>query len=287
MKSTTSKSSVITQVLFAAVAVALGYLLLFNEAVQITTICQILCGGLIVIGVVSIVSFFVSKDFTRIDRFGFAYGTLLILLGAIGLMRYAELASNFDLYTGMFSLILGILTLQGTVQVKVLNYAIWMINLLLTIICLVGAFCVLSGIKAVTGLVPGFSNWLLLISGASCLFSLLTTWICILLSARRGKKRAKEEEEAARRAEEERAEAAAREAAAREAAAKEAAAQSAGAAPAYSSYDSGAAAQPSTPAESHHTGFDPETGTQPSLADDPKPAFEPSEGHHTDYTPGE
>lgn len=290
MKTTTSKSSVITQILFAGVAVALGYLLLFNKSVQITTICQILCGGLIVVGVVSIVSFFVSNDYKRIDRYGFALGTLLVLLGIIGLMRSAELSSHFDLYAGLFSLVLGILTLQGTVQVKVLNYAIWMINLVLTIACLAGAFCVLSGITTVTGLIAGFPNWLLLISGASCLFSLLTTWICILLAGRREKKLLKEaeamKEEEARKAEQERAEAAAREAAAREAAEKEAAAQSAGA-PVYGSYNTAAAAQPSEPAESHHTGFDPDPGAQPSSSDDPQLVFEPSEGHHTDFNPGE
>lgn len=290
MKTSTSKSSVITQILFAAVAVALGYLLLFNKAIQITTICQILCGGLIVVGLVSIVSFFVSRDYKRIDRYGFALGTLLILLGAIGLMRSADLTNNFELYAGLFSLVLGILTLQGTVQVKVLNYAIWMINLVLTIACLAGAFCVLSGITAVTRLIAGFPNWLLLISGASCLFSLLTTWICILLAGRREKKRLKEaealKEEEARRAEQERAEAAAREAAAREAAEKEAAAQSA-AAPVYGSYDIGAAAQPSEPAESHHTGFDTDPELPSSSAEDPQLVFEPSEGHHTDFTPGE
>ena len=159
---------------------------------MITTICQILCGGLIVVGVVSIVSFFVSGDYKRIDRYGFALGTLLILLGAIGLVRSADVASHFELYAGLLSLILGILTLQGTVQIKVLDYAIWILNLLLSLICLIGAFCVLSEITAVTGLVDGFPNWLLLIAGVSCLFSLLTTWICILLGRRspQGRRRA-------------------------------------------------------------------------------------------------
>ena len=290
MKTSTSKSNVITQILFAAVAVALGYLLLFKKTVMITTICQILCGGLIVVGVVSIVSFFVSGDYKRIDRYGFALGTLLILLGAIGLVRSADVASHFELYAGLLSLILGILTLQGTVQIKVLDYAIWILNLLLSLICLIGAFCVLSEITAVTGLVDGFPNWLLLIAGVSCLFSLLTTWICILLAGRREKKAVKEaetrREEEARRAEEERkAEEARREEEARkEAAAREAAAQSASAS-AYSSYHTAADAQPSEPAESHHAGFDPGQEVQ-TAADDPKLEFEPSEGHHTDFTPG-
>ena len=71
VKTSTDKGSVVTQVLLAAVAVALGYLLLFDKNMQILTLCRILCGGLIVVGIVSIISFFVSGDFKRIDRYGF------------------------------------------------------------------------------------------------------------------------------------------------------------------------------------------------------------------------
>ena len=123
MKSSTSKSTVITQVLLAVVAGALGYLL---------------CGGLIVVGIVSIFSYFFSGDFKRIDRFGFALGVMLILLGCIGFIQMDKLTANFDMYTGLLALILGVLTLQGTVQVKVLDYAAWVLNLVLTIISIAG-----------------------------------------------------------------------------------------------------------------------------------------------------
>ena len=193
VNSTTTKSSVITQVLFSAVAIVLGYLLLFNKSVQVLTLCQILCGGLVIAGIVSIASFFVSGDYKRIDRYGFTIGVLLILLGCIGLLRVNDLTQHFDMYTGLLALVLGVLTLQGTVQVKVLDYAIWVISLIISIVCIAGSFCVLSEISAITGLVQGFSSWVLLICGVSCIFSLIVTWICILLAGRREKK-AKQEE---------------------------------------------------------------------------------------------
>ena len=87
MKSSTSKSTVITQVLLAVVAGALGYLLLFGKNMQVLTLCRFLCGGLIVVGIVSIFSYFFSGDFKRIDRFGFALGVMLILLGCIGFIQ--------------------------------------------------------------------------------------------------------------------------------------------------------------------------------------------------------
>lgn len=197
VKTTTDKSNVVVQVLLAAVAIALSYLLLFEKSMQLLTICQILCGGLITVGIVSVISFFVSGDYKRIDRYGFTMGILLVLLGSIGFLRMNELTANFDIFAGLLALVLSVLTLQGSVQVKILDYAAWVLSLVLAVICLVGSVCVVGGITAITGLVGGFAHWVLLVSGASCLFSLIVTWICILLAARREKKAQKEAEEIA------------------------------------------------------------------------------------------
>ena len=207
MKSSTSKSSVITQILLAAVAIALGYLLLFAKSVQLITLCQILCGGIVAIGAASIASFFLAGDYRRIDRYGFALGTLLILMGLIGLIRINDVTTNFEIYTGLVSLILGVLVLQGTVQMKVLDYPIWILNLVISLASIAGAFCVLSGVTVITEKIAGFSSWILLICGCACLFSMLVTWICIMLAGRREKKLEAEKAAAAERAEQARLEA--------------------------------------------------------------------------------
>ena len=305
MNNSTAKSSVITQVLFSAVAIAIGYLLLFGKSVQVLTLCQILCGGLVIAGIVSIASFFVTGDFKRIDRYGFTIGVLLVLLGCIGLLRINDLTQNFEMYTGLLALVLAVLTLQGTVQVKVLDYAVWIINLIISIACIAGSFCVLSAITPITGLVPGFSSWVLLICGCSCIFSLIVTWICILLAGRREKKAKQEAElqkEAALREAEAQKEAALKEDAAnREAAAqreaklreelanKEAALQEERARrEAAQNQASGAVmdgnfrpAGEFEPAESHHTGFDSDNELPPSPG--PSLEFGPSENFHTDF----
>ena len=302
MNSTTTKSSVITQVLFSAVAIVLGYLLLFNKSVQVLTLCQILCGGLVIAGIVSIASFFVSGDYKRIDRYGFTIGVLLILLGCIGLLRVNDLTQHFDMYTGLLALVLGVLTLQGTVQVKVLDYAIWVISLIISIVCIAGSFCVLSEISAITGLVQGFSSWVLLICGVSCIFSLIVTWICILLAGRREKKAKQEEElqkEAALKEAEAQRDAAVKEAEAqKEAAVREEAAQREAAEQRESQLREELArkeaarqeekarreaAENAGPAESHHTGFDPQEELPP--VEEPNLEFGPSENFHTDFKP--
>ena len=199
MKASTSKSSVITQILLAVVAIALGYLLLFNTTVQVTTLCQILCGGIIAVGVASIASFFLAGDYKRIDRYGFALGTLLILVGFIGLIRIKDVTGNFEIYTGMMSLILGVLVLQGTVQMKILDYPVWILNLVISLICIAGAVAVLTGFNLVTDKVAGLPSWVLLIAGIASLFSMFVTFICIKLAARREKKIQAEQEAAAER----------------------------------------------------------------------------------------
>ncbi len=207
MKTSTSKSSVITQVFLAAVAIVLGYLLIFQTSIQIISLCQVLCGGIVAVGVASIASFFLAGDYKRIDRYGFALGTMLILMGLIGLIRINDLTANFEIYTGVVALVLGVVVLQGTVQMKVLDYPIWILNLIISLICLSGAFCVLSGITIITERIEGFSSWVLLISGVSCLISLSMTWICIVLAEKREKKIQAEKEEAAKREEQARKEA--------------------------------------------------------------------------------
>ncbi|MBQ8053767.1 MAG: hypothetical protein IJ198_08215 [Lachnospiraceae bacterium] len=190
MKTSTSKSSVITQISLSLVAIVLSYLLLFSKTMQVTTICQFLCGGLVAVGIISIISYFLSGDYKRIDRYGFALGTMLVLMGIIGLIRIPDLTANFEIYTGLLSMILGVLVLQGTVQIKVLDYPVWILNLILTFICIAGAICVLLEARFITDRLQGFSNWTLLACGACCLFSMLMTWICIILAGRRDKKAA-------------------------------------------------------------------------------------------------
>ena len=322
MKNTTSKSNVISQIFFAAVAVILGYLLLFEKTVQVVTLCQILCGGLIFVGVVSIVAYFLGGDFKRIDRYGFAIGVMLILAGIIGLIRIGDLTANFEMFAAAFSLVLGVLILQGTVQIKVLDYAAWILTLILTIACLAGAFCVLAGVKPVTNLIAGFSSWLLLICGGSCLFSMIVTWICILLAGRREKKLAKEKEEqaAAYAAAQAEAQAAAKPGAQSapgplfqshsqsahddilpgeyhqittppssfgQAAAGQAGSGQASSGQAGSGQASSGQAASTGPSETHHTGFDAAADASSDLPplESPHLEFEPSEGHHTDFDP--
>lgn len=280
MKQTTSKSGIITQVLLAAVGVAVGYLLLFSKTVEIGTLCQLLCGGLVTAGIISIVSFFLAGDYKRIDRYGFAIGVLLVMFGCIGFLRIDSLTSNFGIYMGMLSLILAVLTLQGTVQMKVLDYAVWILNLILTIVCLAGSFCVLAEIKAITDLVNGFSGWVLLINGICCLFSLIVTWICIILADKREKKALKEAQEMlahpsqtpAQPAPVPNAESAA-------------GSMSSGTAPSNDAYGTTDA----QPAENHHTGFDASDSAPADLPPLEKPelTFEPSENHHAGFSPDE
>ena len=289
MKNTTSKSNVISQIFFAAVAIILGYLLLFEKTVQVVTLCQILCGGLIFVGVVSIVAYFLGGDFKRIDRYGFA----------IGVIRIGDLTANFEMYAAALSLVLGVLILQGTVQIKVLDYAAWILTLILTIACLAGAFCVLAGVRPVTNLIAGFSSWLLLVCGGSCLFSMIVTWICILLAGRREKKLAKEKEEqaaayAAAQAETQAAAQSHVQSHAQSARDEilqgeyhQVASPSSGSSQTSSGQSASGQYTASGPSETHHTGFDAAADTSSDLppVESPHLEFEPSEGHHTDFDP--
>ena len=173
------------QFLMSVVAIALGALLLFVPALQIATICYLFCGALMVAGIVSALTFFLSGDHRRVEGYGFALGVLLLLLGICGLLRAQELTGHFDVFLTMLALVLGVLILQGTVQIFLLKNRLWILNLILTVVSIGGAVLGLADIRIVTQRIVGFSYWVLMIVGAASLISLMLTVIVVWYDRRK------------------------------------------------------------------------------------------------------
>ena len=185
-----NKSGVAMQIALSLISILLGGLLLFVPEIQVKTLCYIFCGTLIAAGIAAIISFFLTESYKRVENYDFALGVLLLLLGCCGFLRSDELAADFSVYMGITALCLGVLILQGTVQMHILGNRLWVVNLFLTIASLAGAVLVLADVKAVTGRLSGFTYWVLLIVGAACLVSLLLTTVGVKYSRHKADKRA-------------------------------------------------------------------------------------------------
>ena len=161
------------QIILSAISILLGVLFLFVPQVQVTTLCYVFCAALIVAGIVAIVSFFMSEAYKKVDDYHFASGVVLLILGICGLLRVNDLARDFETYLGLVVLILGVVILQGTVQLRVLNNVMWIVELILTVVTLFGAIVILANIKAVMNAIDGFTYWVLIVAGAASVVSLI------------------------------------------------------------------------------------------------------------------
>lgn len=194
----TKRDGLTIQIILSAVSILLGVLLLFVPQVQTTTLCYAFCGALIAAGVAAIVVFFVSEAYKNLHDYNFALGVVLLVLGCCGLLRVDDLAADFALYMGFTALILGVVILQSMVQMRVLQNKLWIVELILTIVSILGAVFVLADVKPVINAVEGFAYWVILIAGAASLISLLLSSIGIHRNVKKEEKAAEAANESLR-----------------------------------------------------------------------------------------
>ena len=161
------------QIIISVVCIALGLLLIFVPQVDVTVLSYIFCAALIVSGVVAIVAFFLTGAYKSLHNYQFAVGSLLLILGCCGLLRADELANRLDLYIGLIALTLSVVILQSTVQMKVLENKLWIAEIVLTVVSLIGSVIILADVRAILDHVTDFTYWALTVVGALSLVSLL------------------------------------------------------------------------------------------------------------------
>ena len=198
-------SGLVLQIAGSVSAVILGVLLLFVPQVQVITLCYVICGVMMAVGLTGIVSFFLTGAYREMHDYQFSAGILLLILGACGLFRAEDMAERLEYYIGLASLVLAVVILQGTVQLWAMKSKVWGLDLLLTILSLTGSILVLAGVKPVLEAVPSLPYWTLFLVGVFSLVSLLCVWVGFKVIDRRvAKKQAEyEAKQAAQQAKEE------------------------------------------------------------------------------------
>ncbi len=186
-------NGVILQLILSAVCIGIGALLIFVPSVQIKQLCYIFCGGLILGAVVEIAKFFITHAYDRLHDYSFSTGIMLLILGVCGVLRIGSLVDHFEVAIGFAALALGIVILQGMVQLNVVDNLLWVLLMIFTTLILVGSVLILLDIQAVTSLIPGFSYWLLFCSGIASIVSLLFVALGLYLYRRKRRKAAEAE----------------------------------------------------------------------------------------------
>lgn len=134
--------------LSAILCVVLGVVLLVWPAETIDLFCRILAAGLIVIGVVNIVSYFANRD---LHPFGAVLGPIVLLVGIWIFVRPASVVSLVPIVIGVMLCVHGIQDTRLAFEAKANGYERWWSMLLMAAVSLIfGVLCIINAFGMVT-----------------------------------------------------------------------------------------------------------------------------------------
>ena len=135
-------------IIFASVLmIALGSIMLLTDQVKLIYFCYGAGGCLLVWGIWLISRYFLHKEFQQTTNYGFSVGTLVVILGAIDLIRAQDVAGAIPTYLGILVLVEGVVMLQNTVQLKNLKGNLWAVSLVFSVLSVAASVVILLDIK--------------------------------------------------------------------------------------------------------------------------------------------
>lgn len=135
-------------IVFASVLMmALGSIMLLTDEVKLIYFCYGAGGCLLVWGIWLISRYFLHKEFQQTTNYGFSVGTLVVILGAIDLIRAKDIAEAIPTYLGILVLVEGVVMLQNTVQLKNLKGNLWTVSLVFSLLSVAASVVILLDIK--------------------------------------------------------------------------------------------------------------------------------------------
>lgn len=123
--------------------IAIGACLLAWPEVSLNLACCILGGGAMLFGLAKIVIYFVRRVEAMVEQYDFSTGVLCIAGGAALLMQPAQLLQLLPQALAAYMLIDCVFKIQVVLDAKRLGSGVWIFQLLLVLICIVGGVCVL------------------------------------------------------------------------------------------------------------------------------------------------
>lgn len=135
-------------ILSALLCIALGVVLIVWSAETIKIMCWALAAGLVIIGVINIISYFRDK---RMHMFSGVLGLIVLLIGIWLFMRPDSVVNLIPIVIGVILAVHGIQDVKLAIETKRNGYEKWWSILLMGIVSLVlGVLCVVYAFGLVT-----------------------------------------------------------------------------------------------------------------------------------------
>ena len=183
-------------ILMALIFIALSALMLFMPEANIMPeyLIYVVGGVIIITGIVLIVRYFITDAYKNMNEYGFSAGTLCVILGVCVLLRAAVIAGVIDLILGTSVLLMGVIMLQHSLDLKRMGDAVWGLVIVLAVLAII------SGVSLILKPAPekieysSFVWWVVLIVSAIGLIVNIYTMIRVAIYKHKEKKKAEEGE---------------------------------------------------------------------------------------------
>lgn len=164
----TKKSGIFgtTEVIIAScISIILGVALLFVPQIQIITICYSISTVMVAAGIIFIVKYFLAEGYLNMNEYGFSIGVLMVVLGMCALVREEQVAAFFILCIGGFVLISGIIKLQYSMALKIVEDKLWIVLLFVSFIIMGLAIAIILNPFSSKDTLQTFTYYILIIDG--------------------------------------------------------------------------------------------------------------------------
>ena len=179
----------------ALVFIALSAVVLFVPNVELdpSYLCYVVGAAVIIAGIVGIVRYFVTDAYRNVNAYGFSTGTLLVILGICALLRADVLAGVIDLVLGIAVLLMGIIMLQHSLDLKRMSDAVWGLVIVLAVIVTACGVVLILKPSPIQISYDAVIWWIVFVSSALGLLVNIYTMIRVAIYTHREKKKAAQE----------------------------------------------------------------------------------------------
>lgn len=124
-------------ILESLIFIILGIILVSNPEGTITVISRILGTVFIVIGILKIISYFMTREKDDFYNYDLIYGIIAIIIGIVVIAYMNIIGSLFRIIIGIWIIYTALIRINLAIKIKKINSTIWIYSLMLAILMII------------------------------------------------------------------------------------------------------------------------------------------------------
>lgn len=117
--------------------------------------------------------------------YNFTFGLFIVIVGCTGLVRASDIAHSFNAVIGIICLVIGIMLLQSSIQLRSLNSSLWVPELILSLGIVTCSIFILFDVHFLLKNFPFFPYWTLFFASIANMLNFPLLGIKIHLNEKR------------------------------------------------------------------------------------------------------